>query len=89
MDNSDAKYQHQEYAMTLAANRKDVQEFMDSLSPRKNVCKFCGGKLSRYGWFEEPSEPVLYMVCIPCLLDDAIGFAAIQVIPKEAKHEDR
>jgi hypothetical protein len=59
----------------------------EKIGGKMNVCKFCGGKLSRYGWYACDSEAIVYMVCIPCLLDDNIKFEAIQVVQKEGEHE--
>jgi hypothetical protein len=53
------------------------------------TCQFCGGRLSRWGWYECPEEEVLYTVCIPCLCDDTIGFAAIRVIPKSMEDMEK
>lgn len=57
----------------------------DEIGGKMNVCRFCGGKLSRWGWFCDPDEPVVYTCCVPCLCDDSIGFAAIHVVPKGDK----
>ena len=29
-------------------------------------CKHCGDKLKRWGWYAEPTEPVLYWYCLAC-----------------------
>ena len=30
------------------------------------VCKHCGKRLLRWGWYAEPTEPVLYWYCLSC-----------------------